>query len=335
MHAVVLQSAVDLSFGKALERVAEAGKSLTNCKHVQVFFLERVGSQTSGQTGSGAVMLRLKGKGTQDKVFPCEGLAGVCALENSPIACNRPHHDARFNPDIDWAPGSGVKTCACVPMTTLAGKVVGVVQACNKIQGGFSEMDLQALDMLARQAAITFDLCIQSEARQAQFRKVNTMLKGFVKLASQATPGELAHKAGLLVKEVTSASQANCLLLNESGDSLCAWSKESDTRADVYIEKKVPIKGFLNDVLKDARGLGSVRMNLPGMNDDLPVKKHLGSLYCPIVATNNDPAGVIQVCDTHMHSMCMYVYLSLYCVKKHLGSLYCPIVDTKNDYLRE
>lgn len=62
MHAIVLQSAVDLSFGKALERVGEAGKALTNCKHCQVFFLERVGSHSSGSAGGGNVMLRLKGE---------------------------------------------------------------------------------------------------------------------------------------------------------------------------------------------------------------------------------------------------------------------------------
>jgi len=29
---------------------------------------------------------------------------------------------------------------------------------CNKVQGGFTDEDLHFLDMLARQAAVTFDL---------------------------------------------------------------------------------------------------------------------------------------------------------------------------------
>ena len=230
----------------------------------------------------------------QDKLFPCEGLAGICAVENTPILCNRPHHDARFNPEIDWAPGSGVKTCAQVPMTTLAGKVVGVVQACNKVQGGFTQEDIQALDMLARQAAVTFDLCIQSEARQAQFRKVNVMLKGMVKLAAMASPAELAHRAGLLVKEVTGASQANCFMLEDGDNShLCSWSKRTDAKADVYYERPVPIKGFLEEVLRDAK---NQRIHLTkGEKTETSAKQHLGSLYAPVMSKDSQPAGVIQV----------------------------------------
>jgi hypothetical protein len=37
--------------------------------------------------------------------------------------------------------------------------------------------------MLARQAAITFDLCVKNDLRQAQLRKTTSMLKGFIKLA--------------------------------------------------------------------------------------------------------------------------------------------------------
>lgn len=72
--------------------------------------------------------------------------------DNTPIICNRPHHDARFNPDIDWAPGSGVKTVACCPMTTVHSKVVGVIQVSNKVIGGYSEEDLHFLDLLGKQA---------------------------------------------------------------------------------------------------------------------------------------------------------------------------------------
>lgn len=115
------------------------------------------------RSSSANIRLKLKGKGGQDKDFPCEGIAGICAQENTPIICNRPHHDAKFNPSIDWAPGSGVKTTACCPITTQNGKVVGVIQASNKVIGGFTEEDLHFLELLGRQAAVTFDLSIKNE----------------------------------------------------------------------------------------------------------------------------------------------------------------------------
>jgi len=183
MHAVVLQSALDLTFGGALERVVTAAKTITNSHHAQIFFLEKSPVQPNGHNQNTTFRLRLKGRGTQDKVFPSEGLAGICAVENMPVVSNRPHHDARFNPDIDWAPGSGVKSVACAPMTNTNGKVVGVIQVSNKAHGGFTDDDIHFLDMLARQAAITFDLCVKNDLRQAQLRKTTSMLKGFIKLA--------------------------------------------------------------------------------------------------------------------------------------------------------
>ena len=168
VHALVLQASLDLSFGTALERVVTAAKTITNSRHAQIFFLERNPVQPGGLCSSTSFGLRLKGRGTQDKVFPSQGLAGVCAAENMPVISNRPHHDVRFNPDIDWAPGSGAKTVACAPMTNLSGKVVGVIQVCNKIHAGYMDEDMHFLDMLARQAAVTFDMCIKNDQRQMQ-----------------------------------------------------------------------------------------------------------------------------------------------------------------------
>jgi GAF domain-containing protein len=68
-------------------------------------------------------------------------------------------------------------------MTNTNGKVVGVIQVSNKAHGGFTDDDIHFLDMLARQAAITFDLCVKNDLRQAQLRKTTSMLKGFIKLA--------------------------------------------------------------------------------------------------------------------------------------------------------
>jgi hypothetical protein len=78
------------------------------------------------------------------------------------------------------------------------------------------------------------------------------MLKGFVKLAEKASPAELAHKSGLLCKEVCGASQASCFLVQDEHEGLSSWSKESAGKADVFIQNKVPVKGFLAEVFKSS-----------------------------------------------------------------------------------
>ena len=84
-------------------------------------------------------------------------------------------------------------------MTNLAGKVVGVIQVSNKVQGSYTEEDAHFLSvssiqtndaflwffeyrarakrafpdaicnqLLATQAAVTFDLCVKNDLRQTQ-----------------------------------------------------------------------------------------------------------------------------------------------------------------------
>ena len=86
-------------------------------------------------------------------------------------------------------------------MTNLAGKVVGVIQVSNKVQGTYTEEDAHFLSvssiqtndaclrcyecrarakrvfsnascnqLLATQAAVTFDLCVKNDLRQTQVR---------------------------------------------------------------------------------------------------------------------------------------------------------------------
>lgn len=86
---ITLQSALDLSFGTALERVVAAAKTITSSRHAQIFFLEKAPTQPGGLNVDAVFGLRLKGRGAQDKVFPAEGLAGICALENMAVLSNR------------------------------------------------------------------------------------------------------------------------------------------------------------------------------------------------------------------------------------------------------
>ena len=228
-------------------------------------------------------------------MYPCEGLAGICAEQNMPIICNRPHHDTRFNTEIDSASGSSTKTLACAPMTSLGGKVVGVLQVYNKKHGGFGEEDVLLLDLLGKQAALTFELCLRGELREARARKTDALLRGLVRLASSASAKDLAYHCGMLAKEVTGARQANCFLLAEEGDavSLAAWSKLADSRADTLDERRVPLKGFMAEIFREVRGGGAAGL---AAADPRACRNHLGSLYCPIVGgqAQATPVGIVQ-----------------------------------------
>ena len=151
--------------------------------------------------------------------------------------------------------------------------------------------DLHFLDMLSRQAAVTFDLCVKNDYRQTHIRKTTAMLKGFVKLAGKATPAELAHKAGLLCKEVCGAAQASCFLTQDE-KGLTSWSRLSDGKAEVFSQHKVPIKGFLAEVFNNRPANASENGGDDSENSGT-VSAHLGSLYCPVLS-HSKVTGVLH-----------------------------------------
>ncbi len=82
------------------------------------------------------------------------GIAGAVATTNTSINIPDAYKDPRFNQNVDKQTGYRTKTILCVPMRSLEGEVVGVLQALNKQDGkAFTAEDEELLSALGGQAA--------------------------------------------------------------------------------------------------------------------------------------------------------------------------------------
>lgn len=85
------------------------------------------------------------------------GIAGWVARHGRPLTVNNVGEDRRFCRDVDRTTGFATKCIICVPLT-VRGKIVGVVEALNKLDGGgFNDLDLRALKAVAATAAAAID----------------------------------------------------------------------------------------------------------------------------------------------------------------------------------
>ncbi|MFL5312587.1 MAG: GAF domain-containing protein, partial [Myxococcales bacterium] len=74
-----------------------------------------------------------QGVGTREIRFPMgKGIAGTVAQTNVPVNIPEAYADPRFNAGVDKETGYRTKSILCVPMRSLEGEVVGVLQALNK-----------------------------------------------------------------------------------------------------------------------------------------------------------------------------------------------------------
>ncbi len=62
--------------------------------------------------------------------------------------------DPRFNTSVDQRTGYRTRNIVCVPVRTMAGEIIGVMQSLNKHEGDFSRDDLELLAEMTSQATI-------------------------------------------------------------------------------------------------------------------------------------------------------------------------------------
>ena len=85
-----------------------------------------------------------------------QGIAGWVAQHGEPLLVRRAQQDPRFRRAFDQITGFATKSILCVPLT-VKGRVIGVIQASNKAQPGFTEDDMVLLRSLATSAALAID----------------------------------------------------------------------------------------------------------------------------------------------------------------------------------
>ena len=85
------------------------------------------------------------------------GLAGFVAQTGETIILDDAYSDPRFNQDVDKKSGYKTESLLTTPMRNKEGKIIGVFQLLNKLDGLFSQEDVTFLDALSTHAAIALE----------------------------------------------------------------------------------------------------------------------------------------------------------------------------------
>ena len=99
--------------------------------------------------------------------FPMStGVAGHVASTGEVLNIPNAYDDARFNQEVDVKTGYCTKSILCVPLRTIDGKIIGVVQLINKLTGGrFDQDDVRVTMAVADLTATALQNCrIQAKA---------------------------------------------------------------------------------------------------------------------------------------------------------------------------
>ena len=85
-----------------------------------------------------------------------QGIVGWVLRQKESLLVNDVQHDARFFSGIDESFNLKTRSVVCVPLI-VKGKIIGVIEAVNKLDGDFDQGSLQLLDSLASTAALAIE----------------------------------------------------------------------------------------------------------------------------------------------------------------------------------
>ncbi|MCP3141613.1 GAF and HD-GYP domain-containing protein [Pyxidicoccus xibeiensis] len=132
------------------------------------------------------------------------GIAGQVAQTGTVINIPDAYSDPRFNRSFDVSSGYQTKTILCVPMRDAHGEVTGVIQALNKLDGGFNAEDEELLLALGAQAAGAIENALLHE-------EINRLFEGFVSasvVAIEARDPTTAGHSGRVADLTVTMAQA-------------------------------------------------------------------------------------------------------------------------------
>jgi PAS domain S-box-containing protein len=143
-------SSLDLE--QILETVMQEAAGVLKVEAASVLLLDEEDEELVLETVVGSRAEEVKGL----RVPLGEGVAGWVAREGQRLLVPDVGKDPRFYSSIDRVTGFTTSSVLCVPLTVKE-KVIGVIEAVNKIKGHFSQADVALLSSMAQSAAIAIE----------------------------------------------------------------------------------------------------------------------------------------------------------------------------------
>jgi hypothetical protein len=133
----------------------------------------------------------LVAEGESDEIrFPSDaGIAGHVFETGLPLMINDVPSDRRFNPEIDQRTGFTTRQLLTAPIIGPGGEKVGVFQLVNRLDGPFDDGDVEFLEAIAGEAAVTIQNFQLLESRRRMFEGLVNALAESIESRDPLTAG--------------------------------------------------------------------------------------------------------------------------------------------------
>ena len=154
------------------------------------------------------------------RILNTVGIAGAIFTSQQGEIIHDVYSDIRFNKEVDQETGYKTRNMICTPVKTVNGQIIGVIQILNKKKGRFTKDNLNLVDAIATQAAVS----IQNAQNSEFFEKKRAQEMEFVSIVSDVTAEiDLSALLKRVMEEATrmlNADRATLFLNDEKTNEL-------------------------------------------------------------------------------------------------------------------
>ena len=230
------------------------------------------------------------------RILNSSGIAGHVYQTGEAVCTDAPYDDARFNRSVDERTGFVTRSIACVPVRTMAGDMIGVMQSLNKRQGCFTADDLDLLSEMTNHAATI----LQSMQYIEEIDRIRIKEMKFLELVSDINSefdlSKLLERAVAETTKMLGAERATIFLYDAATETLFSRVAMGAEISEIRFPATAGIAG--------AVFTSCTTMNIPYAYADLRFNPSFDrqtgfftrSILCvPILNKDNRVIGVTQV----------------------------------------
>jgi len=230
------------------------------------------------------------------RILNTSGLAGHVFTQAQGVIVDDAYADERFNRSVDEQTGFMTRNLICVPIRTVKGQLIGVVQALNKDQGHFTQADQTLLESMATQAAIALQNADFIERVQRKQTQEMEFLEVVSNITSEIDLTALLQKVMSEATRLLNADRSTLFLNDERTEELFTMVGEGLGATEIRFPNHLGIAGT---VFKSSKAV-NIKHAYADLRFNPAFDKQTGyftrSILCvPVVNKVGKTIGVTQV----------------------------------------
>ncbi|HIF58245.1 MAG TPA: adenylate/guanylate cyclase domain-containing protein [Rhodospirillales bacterium] len=177
------------------------------------------------------------------RILNTTGIAGAIFQSGVGEIIHDAYTDERFNQTIDQQTGYTTKNIVCAPVRTVRGDIIGVIQILNKRKGRFTKDDLDILEAITLQAAVS----LQNAQGVEEMHKSREKEMEFLDIVSDVTAeidlGSLLQRVMVEATRMLDADRSTLFLNDEKTEELFSRVAMGEGIGEIRLPNSAGIAG--------------------------------------------------------------------------------------------